>query len=134
MPFINKLNIQHIEGTEDYLLLTSLVYIDKKGKKWVVDEKFRSDGHSIPPLLRSFAGSPFATKFPKSAWFHDDWCRSGIIPRREADKKYKELLKEEGATKFQQIRNYLGVRVMAGMSWISRQLPWNRRKKLKKND
>ena len=111
MGFKSKLNMQHVEGTETYKLLTRLVYIDLKGKKWVVKKAFISDGHSIPKLLRSFAGSPFATKYPKSAWFHDMWCKTGIISRREADIKYKELMKAEGANGFQQIRNYIGVRI-----------------------
>lgn len=119
MPFKSKLNIQHIEKTEEYKLLKPLVYIKKK-ERWIVEKDFRSDGHSIPRLLRSFVGSPFATKYPKSAWFHDKWCKTGEIPRKEADLRYKELMKEEGANGFQQIRNYLGVRIGAICGWLAR--------------
>ena len=116
MPFKSKLNMQHIEGTETYKLLTRLIYVDLEKKEWFVEKDFESDGHSIPRLLRSFAGSPFATKYPKSSWFHDKWCKTGEIPRRKADAKYKELMGAEGANKFQQIRNYLGVRIGAFFS------------------
>ena len=119
MPFITKLRMEHIEGTELYKLFDPLIYIDSDGKEWILKRETKSDGHSIPKLLRSVAGSPFATKYPKSAWFHDFWCKTGIIPRREADKKYKQMMKEEGANKFQQVRNYAGVRTGAFFNWIT---------------
>ena len=119
MPFPNKLRMEHIDGTERYKLIGILIWIDPDGKEWRLEIGTESDGHSIPKLLRSIAGSPFATKYPKSAIFHDKWCKTGIIPRREADKKYKQMMKEEGANKFQQIRNYAGVRVGSFFKWIT---------------
>ena len=118
MPFRNPLQMEHIEGTKLYELIIPLYWIDKDGKEWKLNKGKRGDGHSIPWFLRGIAGSPFATKYPKSAWFHDDWVESGIIPRKEADIKYKEIMEEEDATKFQQNRNYAGVRIGAGWNWI----------------
>ncbi len=103
--------MEHIERTVKYKLLQRLIWIDPDGKRWEVKKGKEGDGHSIPWFLRSIGGSPFATKYPKSAWFHDEWIETGIIPRKEADIKYKLIMKEEGASGFQQVRNYWGVRI-----------------------
>lgn len=118
MAFKSFLDIRHIEGTEQYKLLRDLIYISNNGFKWIILKGFKSDGHSIPQLLRSIAGSPFATKFPRSAWLHDYLLWR--IPRKKADLLYKEAMASEGATKFQQIRNYYGVRVGAFFGWLTR--------------
>ena len=121
MPFKNKLRMEHIEKTRLYKLLLRLIWIDPDGKRWEVKKGKISDGHSVPWWLRSIGGSPFATKYPKSAWFHDDWCKTGVIPRKEADQKYILIMKEEGANWFQQKRNYyIGVRLGAFGKWVSK--------------
>ncbi|NHZ87178.1 MAG: DUF1353 domain-containing protein [Planctomycetia bacterium] len=131
--FVTKLQMEHVCGTESYKLLSPLICFDEEGERWELKIGMVSDGHSIPKLLRSFAGSPFATKFPRPAWFHDFWCRTGIIPRSVADRKYRGLLRLANASKYIQYRNYIGVRVGAGLKWISKRLPWNKRaKQLKK--
>ena len=119
MPFVGKLRMEHVDGTETYKLLESLIYITRKKEKRVTPKDFVSDGHSIPRALRSLAGSPFATKYPKSAWKHDYECETGIIPRKQADKEYKEAMADEGASGFQQGRNYVGVRTGAFFNWLS---------------
>lgn len=118
MSLEGKLRMEYIEGTVEYMLLSRLVWIDPDGKRWELNPGQISDGHSIPWYLRSIGGSPFATKYPKSSWFHDDWCRTGIIPRKEADQNYILIMKEEGANKFQQKRNWLGVRIGAFGKWV----------------
>jgi len=120
MAFKTKLNIQHIEGTEKYKLITPLVYITWKGIERIIPKDFPSDGHSIPKLLRSIAGSPFATKYPKSAWYHDWLIKMQIVSRKEADSEYSHAMKDEGATTFQHKRNYIGVRIGAFFGWLSK--------------
>ena len=124
MGFKTNLKMEHIPRTERYFLLKELIYLNRKGEKRTVPLGFDSDGHSIPKLLRSIAGSPFATKYPKSAWLHDYLCKmlvhTGLMPRKEADKEYSEAMRDEGASKFQCGRNYTGVRIGAGFQWITK--------------
>ena len=119
MPFKSKLNMQHIDGTESYFLLLPIIYITWKKVKRIIPMDFVSDGHSIPKLLRSIAGSPFATKYPKSAWLHDYLIKKHIVPRNIADSEYSRAMKDEGATTFQRKRNYVGVRVGAFFDFLS---------------
>ncbi len=115
MPFRSNLDMRHIEGTERYSLLADLLYVTWKVRQHTIPKGFSSDGHSIPKLLRSFAGSPFATKFPKSAWLHDNLLETlvaaGLMTQFEAASLYSEALDDEGATTFQRKRNWLGVRI-----------------------
>ena len=122
MAFKSKLRMEHIDDTEKYKLISDLVYVTWEKERIYVPKDFESDGHSIPKLLRSFAGSPFATKYPKSAWYHDWLCKMTkleLITRKYADSEYSHALKDEGATTFQRKRNYIGVRIGAwfGSLW-----------------
>lgn len=141
MPFESKLQMEFMEGTVKYKLLSILLYRDWKGKLWSIPKDFSSDGHSIPGLLRSIAGSPFATIVAKASWLHD-WlrklAREGIISYSTADSKYSQALADEGWKggpwrAFKRKRNYLAVRVGAGLGWISG-LFKRRKKKLKKTN
>ena len=112
--------MRHIEDTEFYKLLEPLVYATPEGQNWTIRVGYVSDGHSIPKLLRSLAGSPFATKYPKSAWLHDFLCQTKVITRKEADLLYVRAMKAEGANWFQQKRNYAGVRLGVFGNWVSK--------------
>ena len=109
--FKSRLKMQYLEGTLKYKLLSRLVYESFEGEKYTVPRDYVSDGHSIPRLLRSVAGSPFSTKYPKSAWLHDHLLEFNLLSRKEADELYAEAMRSEGASWFQQKRNYWGVRI-----------------------
>lgn len=130
MPFKTELQMKHIKGTEMYKLLSPLVYRTWKDIKRVVPRKYPSDGHSIPKLLRSIAGSPFASTTVEAAWYHDYLCgtlvKQGKMSRREADSEYSHALSDLGWNKkggfwktVKRKRNYLGVRFGAGLKWFS---------------
>ncbi len=138
MPFKSKLQMEFIEGTTKYKLLKPLVYVTWKGVICIIPEGFASDGHSIPKLLRSIAGSPFATIVAKASWYHDYLChlvRLGLMKRNKADSEYSHALSDEGWNKgfwnvFKRKRNYVGVRIGAGLGWITGL--FKKKRKLKK--
>ena len=116
--FKSKLNMQHIDATVKYKLITRLVYESWDKITYIVPKNYPSDGHSIPVLLRSIAGSPFATKYPKSAWLHDRLCETGEVPRSKADSMYSQAMADEKAPVWKRKRNWLGVRIGAGFKWL----------------
>ncbi len=118
--FKTKLQIEHIENTVLYRLTSPLVYVTWEGVEHIVPENFTTDGHSYPPLLRSILGSPFASKNVEAAVYHDWLCMTKIVSRREADSEYSHAMADLKTPVWKRKRNYLGVRIGAVGSWISR--------------
>lgn len=128
MPFESKLRMEYIEGTKTYKLTSPLIYRTWKNVIRIIPTGFVFDGHSIPMLLRGIAGSPFASTTVKASCYHDWLCRfwvaQGRMPRAEGDSEYSHALADEGWKggpwkAFKRKRNYIAVRIGAGMAWIS---------------
>lgn len=115
MPFKTILIMEHTPGTEKYKLFSDLIYKTWEGAIHIIKKGFSSDGHSIPKLLRSFCGSPFATKYPRPAFYHDDllenYVKKGLMTQFEAASEYSRAMDDDGASKFVRKRNWLGVRI-----------------------
>lgn len=128
MSFETPLQMEHIDDTVKYKLLSDLVYITWEEVRRVIPKDFASDGHSIPKLLRSFAGSPFATKTPRPAFYHDwlleAFVRKDLMTQFEAASEYSHAMKDDGASVFVRKRNWLGVRV--GDFWHNLKRRWKR--------
>ncbi|HDY86562.1 MAG TPA: DUF1353 domain-containing protein [bacterium] len=130
MPFLSKLKMEHIERTVRYKLIAVLTYRTWGGKIIDMHIGFDSDGRSVPILLRSVAGCPFATKFPRPPFYHDFLLkfsvRLGLMSQFEAVSEYSRALKDDGASVYERKRDWLGVRL--GDYWYNLK-HWFRRKK-----
>ncbi len=130
MPFITKLQMEHIDRTETYFLLSDLDYMTWAGKKHTTHKGFASDGHSIPKIVRGIVGSPFATKHPRPAFYHDDllvnYVRKGLMTQFEAASEYSHAMKDDGASTFKRKAYWLGVRF--GDYWHNLKRKFRRKK------
>jgi hypothetical protein len=67
-----------------------------RGVPYEVPATMDTDGASIPRALLSISGSPFAPRVIAAALAHDWAYASGELPRLEADRMFREALRESG--------------------------------------
>ncbi len=115
MSFKTKLQIEHIERTVKYKLLSDLVYEKEDGTLHITHKDFGTDGQSIPKWLRSIVGSPFATKHPRPAVYHDDllenYVYKGLMTHFEAASEYSKAQKSDGENVAWRKVKWTGVRL-----------------------
>ncbi len=74
-----------------------------------VPKGFLTDGLSIPQALRSFTYSPFSPVCIRAGVIHDN-LYTLAQDKKAADKLFKKILLEDGASKFQAQVMYLAVK------------------------
>lgn len=124
-------------------LLTPLIYLDGRGRRFEVPAGFRTDFESvpliIPGLIRWVLGDPWHTAH--AGVLHDWLYWSGVIPRRDADAVFREALialdeleeKLEPPGRIARALEWLGFdrgELAARLKWIGVRaggwLPWRR--------
>ena len=86
--------------------------------RWIlVEPGFRSDGASIPRILWPFVGPRFdASTFP-AAFCHDALYASELLPRRDADRIFRDHLRLLGVSKARAQAYYFAVTAFGWMVW-----------------
>lgn len=104
------------------------VVLTPYGKRYRVVEPLRyreltvpagyvTDLASIPRVLWPIVGSPYDPRFAKAATVHDYLYSTKQVPREEADKELKTLLRLAGVPRWKCQAMYLAVRAFGGLHW-----------------
>ena len=79
---------------------------------------FRTDGASIPRLLWFVFGSPYDPEIMAAAIAHDALYRGEIVPRKDADSIFREMMEKCGIKRWKRRRIWLGVRLFGWITWL----------------
>lgn len=112
MAFRTELVSNYLKGTNNVQLLAPLAYWCPRTKQeYVVPKGFISDFASIPWVFYSLVGVPSDHRWRESSVLHDFLCRTGIIPRKEADQIWYDSLRYAGLGYWKAQTLYLAVRI-----------------------
>jgi hypothetical protein len=87
------------------------------GMSIAVPAGFEFDGASIPPLAWPIIGSPFDPRFVRAALLHDWIYSSHLMPRKEADIAFRDILLADGVGDWRAELMYRAVRLAGVASW-----------------
>lgn len=104
-------------NAEDYLFQGNLTYTSENLMKVKVSKGLITDGASIPRFLWSIIGCPLNGKYVGSAIVHDALYKSHVLTRKESDKLFLEMLKDNGVGALKRNLMYLAVRVGGYFAW-----------------
>lgn len=112
MPFLNELVVRIVPNGQ-YQLVHKFVYQHKNGGLVVVPSGFETDFASIPQGFRWLVTGHDNTRKP--AVVHDFLCRAAqnSKERKQADKIFKEAMKEAGVPWWKRQLCYSAVRVFS---------------------
>ena len=79
---------------------------------------FKTDGASIPRLLWPIFGSPYDPDIIAAAIGHDAMYRGRIVPRRDADNAFRDMMEANGIPARKRRRIWLGVRLFGWITWL----------------
>ena len=79
---------------------------------------FRTDGASIPRLLWPLFGSPYDPDIIADAIAHDALYRGEIVPRKDADRIFSDMMEKSGIKRWKRRRIWLGVRLFGWITWL----------------
>lgn len=112
-PAVRPLTGSDYELTQDFFFPAKVV-------KWDVDVHvmpgFRTDGASIPRVLWFIFGSPYDPNIMACAIAHDAMYRGEIVPRKNADDTFRDMMEASGIRAWKRRRIWLGVRLFG---WIT---------------
>lgn len=106
-------------NSKDYKLLEDIT-VFANGYEITIKKDFVFDGASIPQFMWSFIGSPFTGDYTVAALVHDAVYRSNSFNRKNADKVFLALMKQDKVSFFKRRAMYLGVRFGGSSSWTNR--------------
>ena len=117
--FPEKPIVRPLAGT-DYVLAEDF-YFPATVSGWDVTVHvmpgFRTDGASIPRLLWPIFGSPYDPDIIAAAIGHDALYRGRIVPRRDADNAFRDMMEANGIPARKRRRIWLGVRLFGWITW-----------------
>ena len=101
-----------------YTLLEDLT-VFWQGKTLIIPSGFKSDGASVPRFFWRIVFPPGDSRALRAAFAHDYIYRTHPEnwKRKEADKMFYDLLREDGIGLFPALRAYWGVRLF-GKRWF----------------
>lgn len=107
----------------DYELAQAFAFPATAGGGWrvivTVRPGFRTDGASIPRLLWPVFGSPYDPDILPEAIAHDAMYRGRIVPRRDADNAFGDMMRARGRIgAWKRRRIWLGVRLFGWIAWL----------------
>lgn len=119
--FPEKPAVRPLKGT-DYVLAEDYCFPAAVGEWGVVvhvKPGFRTDGASIPRLLWPVFGSPYDPDILPEAIAHDAMYRGRIVPRRDADNAFGDMMRARGRIgAWKRRRIWLGVRLFGWIAWL----------------
>ena len=118
--FPDKPAIRPLKGA-DYVLAEDFYFPAKVGEWDVVvwvKPGFRSDGASVPRFLWRVLGSPYDPDIVAQSIAHDALYRGEIVPRKDADAAYRDLMAEGGVGKRRRRVFWIGVRLFGWLTYL----------------
>ena len=118
--FPAKPAVRPLKGT-DYVLTQNFYFpVPTGGWKVVVHVMpgFRTDGASIPRLLWFIFGSPYDPDIMAAAIAHDALYRGEIVPRKDADRIFSDMMEKSGIKRWKRRRIWLGVGLFGWIAWL----------------
>ncbi len=97
-------------------LLNELTFTDPAGREWHAPVGLVSDGASIPEVLWSIMGNPFAGRYRRAALFHDEACRNREASAKDSHRMFYDAMIADGVELEVAQRFYAAVRLF-GPSW-----------------
>ena len=98
--FTGKFGLVNIPGDPDHKLLAAdFGYVDAKGVGWQTNKETKTDGASIPPLLRPFVGSPWEDGYIRAAVIHDWYCDRHVRTWKETHRVFYDAMLASGLQK-----------------------------------
>lgn len=122
--FLNPLKVEYIDGRR-WRLTSPLTYTRSHLDQIKVPSGFCTDFASVPRFfwrLLPPAGAGPGAAYGMAAVIHDFLYATGLRPRAECDKIFREAMATEGVTGWRRWAMYLAVR---SFGW----LPWRRYRK-----
>ena len=114
--FASRLRCEDLPG-DSRRLLARLVYHAAGGVSYVVPEGFVSDGASIPRLLWTLLGHPWAEPHGRAAVLHDWLYATGLVTRARADALFLESLQALEVGRVKRWTLCAGVRAGGWLAW-----------------
>ena len=115
-PAVRPLEGSDYELAQDFYFLATVDYV------WdvVVHVKpgFKTDGASIPRFLWRVFGSPYDPDIFPAAIAHDALYRGEILPRKDADRAFLEMMEKSGVPERKRRLVYRGVRWFGWITWL----------------
>ncbi len=119
--FPEKPAVRPLTGT-DYELVQDFYFPANVGGWDVivrVSPGFKTDGASIPRLLWFVFGSPYDPDIIAEAIAHDAMYRGRIVPRKDADNAFRDMMENRGViSAWKRRRIWLGVRLFGWITWL----------------
>jgi len=112
--FLTPLKVESVRGTDERILLTSLIWRSAAGDDYIVPEGFKTNYASIPQILRSIIDNDDPV-LKDAAVLHDYLYSLPKFTREEADNILREAMKDLGAPWWKRQVVYYSVRI-AGAS------------------
>lgn len=120
--FPEKPAVRPLKGS-DYELAQDFCFQATVSRVWnvIVHVKsgFQTDGASIPRLLWRVFGSPYDPDIFPAAIGHDALYRGEIVPRKDADLAFLEMMEASGVPEKKRRLVYRGVRWFGWITWLS---------------
>ena len=91
-------------------------YIDPKNVRWVVPEKTKVNGASIPKALWSTIGGPFSGRYRDASVIHDFHCEVRVRPAKQVHRVFYDAMLTSGVGKTKANVMYYAV-TRFGPSW-----------------
>ena len=85
--------------------------------KITIKRGMHTDGASIPQIFWSIIGSPLMGKYVGSALIHDGLYASKILTRKQSDKLFEQMMKDNNVGVVRRKLMYAAVRLGGWASW-----------------
>ena len=116
MKFLSELDVRLVDGAEQWVLLSPLIYRSKYSNDLIIVPKgFKTDFASVPrlPVIYSLAGD----RAHAPAVVHDFCYRYKLFKRELCDKIFLEAMEDIKLNFFIREMMYLGVRLGGGFNY-----------------
>ena len=86
--FVGTVKSEWVESDRKMKLLEDFIYIDPSGDQWEAPKESIIDGASIPRLLWTMVGSPFAGDYRNASVVHDVACDQKSAPWKNVHRMF----------------------------------------------
>ncbi|MBM7034999.1 DUF1353 domain-containing protein [Vibrio ulleungensis] len=121
--YVGTVKTEWMRGSESerrMVLLEDFVYIDPKGKKWIAPAGSKTDGATIPKVVWTFVGGPYAGQYREAAVIHDVYCDTKSEPYRDVHRIFYYANRAAGVSEKKAKILYGGV-MIGGPKWGSKE-------------
>ena len=97
--YTGDLLFRSLPNGRDMEVAKQFEYIDPKNVRWVVPEKSRVNGASIPKALWSTLGGPFSGRYRDASVIHDFHCGIRVRPAKQVHRVFYDAMLTSGVSK-----------------------------------